>query len=131
MLTEPRQVCAKLCDSGKNSPIFSVAPDARVVPPVPEALAIERLLAFLFYLTFNCDGKVTHTCATAFDKRRLATFAHGLHANLQPGSTVDINSVTNNKSFKVKVLLVKPEEDYVVLESDEDLFKESLKIRAG
>jgi hypothetical protein len=60
-------------------------------------------------------------CVTAFAKRRLVTFAHGIHKDLQIRSMVTVYGGMSEKAFKATVCVRDDIKDFLILEASEDV----------
>ena len=60
-------------------------------------------------------------CVTAYSKRRLATFAHLIHKDLNKDVKVTIYSLLDNTPYEEKVVNVDEVKDLVILETDQDV----------
>ncbi len=107
-------------ESSPENPLRIVVP---TLPPVSQDFSsaekkrrVQELKKALFFTYFNDQGRAIRACVTAFEKRRLATFAHGLHKDLKVNDTVTVHSIVRGSAHKVKVFRVDQVHDYILLE---------------
>ena len=80
---------------------------------------LEAIKQYMFY-TFNHSTQ-QRGCITAYSKRRLATFAHAIHKNLNKDVKVTIYSLLDNTPYEARVIKVDLVKDLILLEADQDV----------
>ncbi|KAI9340903.1 hypothetical protein BDR26DRAFT_861042 [Obelidium mucronatum] len=90
-------------------------PDSQDTSPRRKA-HIEDLKNLVFFTSYdNVRG-----CVTAFEKRRLVTFGHGMHLGLQLGDNISVYSSLDGKEYKAIVSFRDDVKDFMILETVED-----------
>ncbi|KAI8619354.1 hypothetical protein BC830DRAFT_1104585 [Chytriomyces sp. MP71] len=93
-----------------------VLPDSRDASPRRHAF-IEKSKKLIFFTSYdNMRG-----CVTAFEKQRLVTFGHGIHMDLQIGSSMNIYSGFDLKEVKATVTFRDDEKDFIILQTTKDV----------
>ena len=82
---------------------------------------IDKLKQLIFYTRFNSEGKCFMGCVTAYSKKRLVTFAHGMHQNTKLGDIVFVFSIVDNSQFETKVIKRDHVRDFILLECDSEV----------
>jgi hypothetical protein len=105
-----------------NNPLFI---DIKGYHPIPPPLLprkktrLEAIKQYMFY-TFTSSTQ-QRGCVTAYSKRRLATFAHLIHKDLNKDVKVTIYSLLDNTPYEAKVVNVDEVKDLIILETDKDV----------
>jgi hypothetical protein len=99
--------------------------DIKEYHPIPPPLLprrktrLEAIKQYMFY-TFTSSTQ-QRGCVTAYSKRRLATYAHLSHKDLNKDVKVTIYSLLDNTPYEAKVVKVDEVKDLIILETDQDV----------
>jgi S1-C subfamily serine protease len=108
-------------NTAKNPLFIGIKENQPIPPPLSprKKTRLEAIKQYMFY-TFNSSTQ-QRACVTAYAKRRLATFAHLIHKDLNKDVKVTIYSLLDNTPYEAKVVKVDEVKDLIILETDQDV----------
>jgi hypothetical protein len=108
-------------NTAKNPLVISIKENHPILPPLSprKKTRLEAIKQYVFY-TFNPSTQ-QRGCVTAYSKRRLATFTHLIHKDLNKDVKVTIYSLLDNTPYEAKVVKVDEVKDLIILETDQDV----------